>query len=1283
VEVGDTIAGLTATPIVFDSGGFLDSLKIQTGTGRNHVEIDSTSAPLDLILHGTDTVDVGNILASTLNLSNVQGSLNVVGNGNTTLNLNDVGGALFAKVLPNTYTLDRGTVKGKTVGHVNRRGAAPIYYAGLNNLVINGAQAVNVNWYVDATLCPVTINTGTFPSPNQIYVTQPSGDLRSLGGNLTIHGGWPGKTSVTVYNTSGASPAPVRDNYTITPTSMGYSDPVTINYSQIKAVTLFGGLRGTYNVTGVPDGASFTVNPGNGPNRFIVAPGVQGLKLNGLNTGPLVIDDSADTANASYTVTGSTVQVNSSTSISYTGAANVIVYGGSGNDAFTVTGAGAGSEISLYGGAGSNSFTVGSSTQGLGAFQGKLFIDAHDTGTVVVDDSHSTASTTYAATPFTVEKNGKTFLTYSRATALTLKGGTGSRDTFNILGTESATPVAVVGASTKKAIQKDVFNVGSSENTVDGIQGPLTVDGGNGITTLNLVDSGSSTVMSYTVNPGAVTFSGGSGVAFTHIDSLNIAVGQNDDTVSVPSIPTGLALSLSGAGSQSTLIGPDIANSWEITGRDYGTLDGTVQFQGFGSLRGGSVVDRFRFEPATNIKHLATQHPTGSVSGTIDGGGGLNTLDYSAFIGNVVVDLPLGVATLVGKGAQNILAVTGGTGSNLFVGAASTLSLTGGVGRNILIAGPAPATLTGNSGDDILVGGTTDFDRTLNALNAIMAEWSRTDLTYQARVDHLLHGGGLNGSTILNGSAFHGNGGGNTLTGSTGLDLFYGSKARDTYDWNSNLGEQFIESQDHQNTQIDARALSLPLAVVDDSTFDTTSVVSYSLAPGAHFLYGAHASGRVMFDVAPNGTVNYDPSLNGVLFGQGTPTLIVKGVTVIVDTRPLSLPSLNLDSALTVGNGSPFTFTGLPGTNVLTDLASGASVSFTLNADGTVGYDQSLEGILTGAGTSTLVVHGRTVTIDARASGVSTLNVDNALTASTSTPITFTGLPGPVSLIDSQGSGAKVTFTLNPDGTLDYDHSLDIVLSGRGTTTLVVNNGAFSNVSTFVSNINSPEYLAFDAQGNLYISELGSKVLKVTPDGTVSTFASNLSSPQGLAFDSQGNLDVAPGYGTTLNRIAPDGTVSSFGTIFSGDKQGLAFDANGNLYVANRDNNAVVRVSSDGRASVYVSSIRSPAGLAFDAQGNLYVSSDYNNNVMKVTTDGTVTTFATGFDNPEGLAVDAQGNLYVADTFDNRVCKVTPDGTVSTIATGLNSPEGLAFDAQGNLFVANYNGNSVSKVTLA
>ena len=88
-------------------------------------------------------------------------------------------------------------------------------------------------------------------------------------------------------------------------------------------------------------------------------------------------------------------------------------------------------------------------------------------------------------------------------------------------------------------------------------------------------------------------------------------------------------------------------------------------------------------------------------------------------------------------------------------------------------------------------------------------------------------------------------------------------------------------------------------------------------------------------------------------------------------------------------------------------------------------------------------------------------------------------------------------------------------------------------VSTFASGFSSPEGLAFDAAGNLYVGNTNSAtVSKVTPAGVVSTFASGFSGPEGLAFDAAGNLYVANQGFDTVSKVTPAGVVSTFASGF-------------------------------------------------------------------------------------------------------------------------------------------------------
>ncbi len=286
--------------------------------------------------------------------------------------------------------------------------------------------------------------------------------------------------------------------------------------------------------------------------------------------------------------------------------------------------------------------------------------------------------------------------------------------------------------------------------------------------------------------------------AFRTLTSLNLSVNA-DSSVDVLGVPAILApaspgftpsWTVQGVDHEDTLQGPDQPDTWWIVGPDSGVLNYELTYTGFNNLTGG--LDNNTFDIANN----------GLISGVLDGGDGGNTLDYSGYTGDVTVDLPLGTASRVGGGVKSILDVVGSVGNDILVGNGTGNTLFGGTGRNLLIAGVGPGSLVGGPDDDILVGGSTNYDSNPAALTAIMAEWDRTDLGspgdptgYQARVNHLLDGGGLNGTSLLNTSTFHDNGDGNILAGADGLDLFFGRVAFDENDWNPGIGELFVDAR--------------------------------------------------------------------------------------------------------------------------------------------------------------------------------------------------------------------------------------------------------------------------------------------------------------------------------------------------------------------------------------------------------------------------------------------------------------------------------------------------------
>jgi hypothetical protein len=223
---------------------------------------------------------------------------------------------------------------------------------------------------------------------------------------------------------------------------------------------------------------------------------------------------------------------------------------------------------------------------------------------------------------------------------------------------------------------------------------------------------------------------------------------------------------------------------------------------------GGSVGnDTITVSPADSVGNLNVNFngsslgnfkPTGKI--LIYGQSGNDTIQLTAKKISGITDYVSVGAYIYGGGTGNeILSAAGSTANNVIIGGGGTNQITGGLGRDLLIAGLGVSQLHAGSGEDILIGGWTDYDitstamtydRKVQALNAIMAEWGRTDLGsrtdptgYNLRINDLLGpgaggtSGGKNGSYFLNGMTVHSSGVSDTLfaAGTQALDWLFAS----------------------------------------------------------------------------------------------------------------------------------------------------------------------------------------------------------------------------------------------------------------------------------------------------------------------------------------------------------------------------------------------------------------------------------------------------------------------------------------------------------------------------
>jgi uncharacterized protein YjiK len=301
--------------------------------------------------------------------------------------------------------------------------------------------------------------------------------------------------------------------------------------------------------------------------------------------------------------------------------------------------------------------------------------------------------------------------------------------------------------------------------------------------------------------------------------------------------------------------------------------------------------------------------------------------------------------------------------------------------------------------------------------------------------------------------------------------------------------------------------------------------------------------------------------------------------------------------------------------------------------------------------------------------------------------------------------------------------------------------GSADGLGTAAS-FNTPVFLASDASGNLYVSDLGNNMIrKITPAGGVSTLAdvsAGFNEPAGIAVDPSGNVYVAENENHRIRKITPAGVVSTVAGSDNGEQGndngngtaarfsapvGLTLDAAGNLYVSDNGNKQIRKITPAGEVSTFAgsgisgstdgngtsASFKSPVGIVIDASSNLYVADSRSNLIRKISPTGDVTTFAgsgaegstngngtlASFNAPVGIAIDASGNLYIADSENNLIRKINHAGDVTTLAgngslgadngaaetASFGQPYGVALDASGNLYVADSYNNLIRKIT--
>jgi uncharacterized protein (TIGR03437 family) len=230
-------------------------------------------------------------------------------------------------------------------------------------------------------------------------------------------------------------------------------------------------------------------------------------------------------------------------------------------------------------------------------------------------------------------------------------------------------------------------------------------------------------------------------------------------------------------------------------------------------------------------------------------------------------------------------------------------------------------------------------------------------------------------------------------------------------------------------------------------------------------------------------------------------------------------------------------------------------------------------------------------------------------------------------------------------------------VAGNGTPGYFGDKGPATSAQLF-----TPNWVAVDSVGNLYIADFGNNVVRKVSGGVITTVAGN-----GMYGFGGDNAQA-----TSAELWYPSGVaVDSAGSLFIADFANSRIRKVSNGVITTVVGNGTAGYSGDGGPATSAE-LYQPIGVALDSAGNLYIADISNNRIRKVSNE-VITTVAgngtTGYSGdggaaasaelsqPLGVAPDSAGNLYIADFGNNRVRILTSSScTYSIGSTSLVAP---------------------------
>jgi len=213
-----------------------------------------------------------------------------------------------------------------------------------------------------------------------------------------------------------------------------------------------------------------------------------------------------------------------------------------------------------------------------------------------------------------------------------------------------------------------------------------------------------------------------------------------------------------------------------------------------------------------------------------------------------------------------------------------------------------------------------------------------------------------------------------------------------------------------------------------------------------------------------------------------------------------------------------------------------------------------------------------------------------------------------------------------------------------------------------------PQFIAVDADGNSYVSDLGNKRIQkfsstgdfILSWGQSGTLPGEFHYPSGIAVN-ENFVFVADHDLHTVQKFSLNGTfVDQWGSYGQHDGDfkypyGVTLDSKNNVYVVDTGNQRIQKFDSDGdfilsfgTSGMGAGQFLTAIGIDVDSEDNVYVTDKGNRKIEKFDSNGILIKSmpfrGLNYDfSPEGITIDSDGKMIVVNSANNRVLYLAQD----------------------------------------